>query len=407
MIKVIHLQNSSTSAGGVVPQLNRAFLESDIDSSILTLNPNINDNKSVIHLGRIPKVISRIDSIISDFIFRNRKRQFGQFSYPFLGTNVSRIDQVKNADIIYLHWINFGFLNLRNIEQLLRLKKPVFIFMHDMWSITGGCHYSFSCEKFKSRCNDCQIFSGNKKSDWSSRQFNKKLKLYSKYDNLYFISPSKWLYNCAQLSLLTKNKPIFCIPNIINKKVYKPFDKKIARQILDLNVTDTIIAFGAVTIDSPYKGWVYFRKALEILKSDHRPENVTILIFGSISNEQIANEIPFKTKFLGYLSDEYSGALAFNAADVFAAPSLADNLPTTILQSLHCGTPVVGFDTGGIPDMIKHMNNGYLAKYKDEVDLANGIQYCLMNKLEMVVPIDFDNSKIIEQHINLIRSIKF
>ena len=395
------------SAGGVVPKLHRAFLEANIDSDILTLEQNRNDNEHTIHLGRIPRVIARLDTIIRDFLSRNNRKQFGLFSYSLFGTNVSKIKQVKTADIIYLHWVQFGFLNLRNIEQLARLKKPIVIFMHDMWAITGGCHYSFSCEKYKSGCYACPMFPGNKKNDWSAKQFNKKLKLYSKYDNLYFVSPSKWLYECTKQSFLTINKPSFCIPNIVDNKVYKPFDKRIARQILDLNVSDIILAFGAVSISSPLKGWVYFIKALEILKSDYKNSKITILVFGDGFNEQIAKEIPFKTKYLGFLSDEYSTALVFNAADIFVAPSLADNLPTTVLQSLNCGTPVVGFDIGGIPDMIKHMSNGYLAKYRDEADLANGIRYCLTNKLEVTVPIDFDKNKIIEQHINLMKSTKF
>jgi glycosyltransferase involved in cell wall biosynthesis len=406
MLKVIHIQFATHSAGGVVPKLHQAFLESDIDSEILTLNKNRNDGEHIIHLGRIPKVLSLLDTLLSGFISKNNRKEFGLFSYSFFGTNVSKINQVKDADIIYLHWVHFGFLNLQSIEQLARLKKPIIIFMHDMWAITGGCHVSFSCEKYKSHCNDCQMFSGDKKNDWSSRQFDKKLKLYSKYSNLYFVAPSKWLHDCIKQSLLTKNKPSFCIPNIVDNKVYKPFNKIIARQILDLNVDDTILAFGAVTVNNPAKGWVYFKKALDILKSEYKDSKITVLFFGDGFNKQIANEIPFKTKSLGYLSDEYSTALVYNAADIFVASTLADNLPTTVLQSLSCGTPVVGFDVGGVPDMIKHKSNGYLAKYKDETDLATGIQYCLMNKLEVMLPLEFDKNIIIEQHINLIKSIK-
>lgn len=408
MLKVIHIQYATNSAGGVVPKLHQAFLDAYIDSKILILtkNRNDNDNDRIVYLGKMPKVISLLDSIVGNFLSKKNRNEFGLFSYSFFGTNVSKVSQVKDADVIYLHWVHFGFLNLRSIELLARLKKPVVIFMHDMWAITGGCHSSFSCEKYKSHCNDCQVFSGSKKNDWSSRQFDKKYKLYSRYSNLYFVTPSKWLLDCTKESFLTRNKPSFCIPNIVDKKVYKPINKNIARQILNLNVDDIILAFGAVTISNPAKGWAYFKKALDILNSEYKDSKITVLFFGDGFNKQIANEIPYKSISLGYLSDEYSTALAFNAADIFVAPTLADNLPTTVLQSLNCGTPVVGFNVGGVPDMIKHKSNGYLAKYKDEADLANGIDYCLKNKLDVTVPIEFDKNRIIEQHLDLIKDIK-
>ena len=316
------------------------------------------------------------------------------------------MEEVKNADYIYIHWALGGFLNLANIEQLAKLGKPVIFFMHDMWTITGGCHHSFACEKYKSGCYNCQIFPKNKKNDLSSKGFKKKLKLYSKYNNLYFISPSKWLYDCAKQSALTKDKPIFHIPNILDNTFFKPFDKKTAKQILNLNPNEIVIAFGAISIDSPYKGWYYLIKALKILSQEQDFKNISILIFGNGFKKEIAAEIPFKTRFTGHLSDEYSTVLVYNAADVFIAPSLADNLPTTILESLSCGTPVVGFNVGGIPDMIKHKENGYLAKYKDANDISEGIKFCLENKIKGYSLPDFGQNFIMNKHFELFEHIK-
>ena len=106
-------------------------------------------------------------------LFPKTIKQYGSFSYPILGTKISNIEEIKNADIIYLHWVLGGFLNLENIEQLAKLGKPVIFIMHDMWTITGGCHHSFTCEKYKSKCGDCQMFPGNKKNDLSAKLFNK------------------------------------------------------------------------------------------------------------------------------------------------------------------------------------------------------------------------------------------
>ena len=209
MIRVIHIQFSTETAGGVVPKLNNTFLEYNIDSKILTLNPGINDNEHVIHLGRSHKILAWLESRLHHFLSRNNNKQFGLFSYSILGSNVSRIKEVRSADIIYLHWTQGGFLNLRNIEQLAKLGKPVILFMHDMWAITGGCHYSFSCEKYKIGCGDCPVLQSHKKNDWSAKQFNIKSRLYKEFTNLIFVTPSHWLLGCLKESPLTNNKPSF------------------------------------------------------------------------------------------------------------------------------------------------------------------------------------------------------
>jgi len=167
-----------------------------------------------------------------------------------------------------------------------------------------------------------------------------------------------------------------------------------------------VIAFGAITVDSPYKGWPYLQKALQLLKEDDSLKNISVVIFGSGYNKEIADAIPFKTRFMGYLQDEYSAALVYNAADVFIAPSLAEAFGYVVMEALSCGTPVVGFDVGGIPDMISHKENGYLAKYKDAADVTTGIQFCLKNKVKGYLLPGIDPVVNIEKHVAMITEIK-
>ena len=183
-------------------------------------------------------------------------------------------------------------------------------------------------------------------------------------------------------------------------------DKAAARQVLNIDADETVITFGAVTVNSPYKGWVYLLKALELLKQDNSLSNVTVLIFGSGYNKEIAEVLPFKTRFMGFLSDEYSISLVYNASDVFVVPSVADNLPTTVLESLSCGTPVVGFNVGGIPDMISHRENGYLANYKDAADITKGILYCINNGVKGAILPEFQPEVIVQKHLELYEKIK-
>jgi glycosyltransferase involved in cell wall biosynthesis len=384
-----------------VLRLHEAFLKNGINATLISIKPEINDDHKIIQKGKKPQLTAWLENKFQTFITRNTKKEFGLFSYPILGNNISHLKVVQEADFIYIHWVLGGFLNLTNIEQLAKLGKPILFFMHDMWTITGGCHHSFSCEKYKSGCFNCQMFPEDKIHDLSFRQFHDKLKLYSKYNNFFYISPSKWLYNCTKESALTKEKRVFYIPNILDKSVFKPVEKQIAKQIFNIATNKIVLSFGAISITSPYKGLSFLKKALKILAEEKNCDDYLILIFGSGYKKEIADEIPFKTIFLGHLGDKYSTVLVYNATDVFIASSLADNLPTTILESLSCGTPVVAFNVGGIPDLIKHKENGYLARYKDAEDLAKGIKYCIQNKIKGFTLPDFEPSTILNKHYEL------
>jgi glycosyltransferase involved in cell wall biosynthesis len=174
-----------------------------------------------------------------------------------------------------------------------------------------------------------------------------------------------------------------------------------------LNVDDIVIAFGAVSVDSPYKGWAYLQESLEMLKNSQNIKNILVLIFGSGYNKLIAEAIPFRTKFLGYLKDEYSMALVYNASDILIVPSLAEVFGYVVLESLSCGTPVVAFDVGGIPDLIIHKKNGYLAKYRNAEDIAAGIDYVISNKVKGYVLPEMGKDEILNKHKSLINSILF
>jgi glycosyltransferase involved in cell wall biosynthesis len=405
-LKVVQIQYSTSSGGSSAFRLQNAFHKVNIDSKIISLyNDDLGCKTDITYLGRIPRMVAKLDVKIQSYLNRKNIKKFGLFSYPILGTNIANLEAITRADVIYIHWALFGFLNFKSITKLAQLNKPIIIFMHDMWSITGGCHHSFTCKKYKIGCNNCQMFQGQKKNDLSRKGFKKKLNIYSKFDKLYFISPSQWLYNCAKKSFLLRDKPIFYIPNAIDNKLFKPFDKNVAKNILNIDINDTVIAFGAINVDNPYKGWSFLQMALVILKNKNEIKNVTILIFGSACNKKIIDEIPFNTCFMGRLSDDYSINLAYNSADVFVVPSLADNQPTTVMESMCCGTPVVGFDVGGIPDMISHKENGYLAKYKDSEDLANGIIFCIENNVKGKMLSVFDKSNVVKKHIDLINSL--
>lgn len=402
MIKVVHIQFSTESGGRAALRLQRALLKKNIDSNIVSLLRGSPGISRITYLGMKSKFLSRIDNKLQSFLTRKILPKMGSFSYPVLGTDISSIEVIKNADIIYIHWALNGMLNIKSIKRLAQLNKPVIFFLHDMWTVTGGCHHSFDCTKYKTTgCQACPMFGHTVKDDLAAREFRKKKRLYSKYNNLYFVSPSNWLYDCAKASLLTKDKPVFYIPNILDDNIFKENNATIAKQLLNTNTDEKVIAFGAIDVNSPYKGWAYLQRALEIFHATAKDSNISVLIFGSGYNKQMDDAIPFKVKFMGYIKDEYAASLVFNAADVFIAPSLAEAFGYVVMESLSCGTPVVGFNVGGIPDMIKHKENGYLAKYKDAEDLAEGISYCLANNIKGSLPPGLKPELTIQKHLDL------
>ena len=401
MLKTVHLHINLSFAY----RLHNQFLKEGIDSNIISFRLEARETDRIKKVGKRATITSWMENKIQSYLNRNNIKKFGLFTYPILGNNIAKMNKVNEADIIYLHWILGGFMNLKNIDQLAKLGKPIIFYMHDMWYITGGCHYSFECDKYKSHCYDCQVFPNHKKMDLSYKEFEKKRKLFSKYNNLYFISPSKWLYDCAKHSALLKNKQIFHIPNVLDTSLFKPFEKNIAKKILNIDNSEIVISFGAVSVDSPYKGLSFLLKALELFYKSQYSNNITILIFGSGNSREITEKISFKTKFIGSLKDEYSMALVYNASDIFIAPSLADNLPYTIYEALSCGTAVIAFNTGGIQDMISHKENGYLAKYKDSDDIAKGIKFCLEHRIKGYTLPEFDTSSIMKKHLEIFEHI--
>lgn len=405
-MKVVQLQYKASASGDFAKRLHDEFVNAGIESSILTLHSDVPQSAERRSLGRKPKMISSVDNHVQNYLLRKVDKKRGLFSYPMLGTNVAKLEQVREADIIYLHWVLFGFLGLKDIEALAKLGKPIVFILHDMWTMTGGCHYSFDCEKYKTGCSKCPMFPASQAFDLAASGFRRKKKLYDKYDNLYFASPSKWLYECAKASALTGNKPVFHIPNVLDIVKFKPFDKKVAKQILNIGTDEKVIAFGAVSVDSPYKGWRFLRDALQILHQRRPNENISVVVFGGGDKATMEKSISFKSRFVGRISDEHAMAVLYNAADIFIAPSLADNLPYVIFEALACGTPVVAFNTGGIPDMVQHEYNGYLARYKDAEDLAKGIEYCLDNDIQAKLPPELDNDKTISKHRALFESAK-
>ena len=294
------------------------------------------------------------------------------------GTDITVLPEFKQAEIIHLHWINQGMLSLKDLRKILLSGKPVIWTMHDMWPCTGICHHARECDKYHQECQCCPyIYKGGGKKDISYQVFKTKQELY-KLAPITFITCSQWLKERASQSALLTNHSVINIPNPINTSLFKPRNKQEARERRALPTDKKLILFGSAKITDKRKGIDYFIESCKILAEKY-PEVVKewgVVVYGKES-EQLKPLVPFEVYPLNYISSEKELVDVYNAVDLFVTPSLEENLPNTIMEAMACGIPCVGFNVGGIPEMIDHLHNGYVADYKSAEDFANGIHWAL------------------------------
>lgn len=294
------------------------------------------------------------------------------------GADITTTREFKEADLIHIHWINQGFLSLRSIRKILDSGKPVVWTMHDVWPATAICHLTMNCRRFVSRCQGCRLLPDNGgDNDLASKIWQRKKEIYDTHD-ISFVACSKWLASEAKKSALLTGHPVAAIPNPIDTHVFCPGDRQLAARASSLPADKRIILFVSQRTTNPYKGMDYLVEACDKLASQYPEmrENTIVAVLGGHS-EDVVEKLPFKSFPLGYVNDPRRIVDIYRAADVFVLPSLSENLPNTIMEAMACGVPSVGFKVGGIPEMIDHKRNGYVANYCDSTDLAAGIHWVL------------------------------
>jgi len=373
-VLIVNVSDSIGGASKAAYRLHKSLLEEGLDSKMLVRNKRTDD----------PTVVSVPDSKFEDVYFntlrpfidqipvkfyRNRARIPFSVSWVRSKKTVKKINYL-NPDIVHLHWINGGFLSLKD---LTKINKPIVWSLHDDWAFTGGCHIKWDCEKFMYKCGACPLLGSSSQIDLSRITWFRKKRTFKKIKNLTIVGLSKWITKNSQNSSLLRNKPHINLPNPIDTFFFKPFDKKEARRLLNLPMEKKLILFGAMNVTKDInKGFHKFIEAVRMLSLEHSE----IVIYGA-GNPIDSINLKLKVHYLGLFFDEVSMVALYNACDVLVVPSLQENLSNTIMESLSCGTPVVAFDTGGNSDLIDHKKNGYLADSYDVRDLAIGIKWIL------------------------------
>lgn len=309
---------------------------------------------------------------------RCRRQHLFDIDIANTGTDITKLREFKEADVIHLHWINQGMLSLKDIHKILKSGKRVVWTMHDIWPATAICHLTLDCRKFETECQQCRLLPNARfQQDLSAQVWKQKQRILEN-GRITFVACSQWLAGEAQKSALLHGQHITSIPNPIDTRLYHPIDQYLVRKELGLPIDQRLILFVSQRATNPYKGMQYLTEACQLMVSQHPEmrENTAVVILGGHA-EEVTTPIPLKSYPMGYVNDEYHIVKVYNAADVFVLPSLSENLPNTIMEAMACGIPCVGFHIGGIPEEIDHLENGYVAAYRDAADLAKGIRWTL------------------------------
>ncbi len=282
---------------------------------------------------------------------------------------VHHIINKSDADVVNLHWVGKEMISIREISLI---KKPIVWTLHDSWAFCGAEHHPNGLE-------DMDFTSGytqTAKWSWNQWNWNRKQKFW-KDKNFHIVTPSRWQGAQAKKSRLMGHLNIHTIPNPLPIDIFKPINKQQARQKLNLPLDKKIILFGALrSMEDRNKGYDLLLDGLTYVRNTYEGNDLMAVIFGMSEAEDTLN-IDFPRMYVGKINEEAKMALLYAAADVMVVPSRMENLPQTATEPIACGTPVVAFNIGGIPDIIKHQTNGYLAQpYKAE-DLGNGILWIL------------------------------
>ena len=413
-MKVVHINKTDSGSGAAVAamRLHRSLLRVGVESAFLSQETRRHEeNQYVVAEGmraRIENFRNYMEEQITIYLNENEHDLHSNFSLGTTGRDISNLDIVKEADIIHLHWINEGFVSLDGLEKLFALGKPIVWTLHDMWPFTGGCHYAGSCLEFNEHCGFCPFMRKASKSDLSAITFLRKKQLFRRA-NISVVACSRWLSSMAKSSFLFSHVPVITIPNPIDTDFYAPMDKDECRRELGLPLDKKLLLFGAANINDVRKGMRYLNESLSILHDSFPKlsENIELVVFG---NDKHVSEktFLFKTHLMKFISQPLKLVKMYNAADAFILPSLQDNLPNTVVESMSCGTPVVGFSTGGVPEMIKHNETGFLSEAKNSLSLADGIYNILFfsnkdtrNKVRQSAIAQFAESRVANMYINV------
>ena len=367
-LKIVHIStwDNAGGSGRAAYRLHTSLKKLGVQSRMLvgrkrTLDPDVRVIGGAFH--RLDKLIGGLsDRMDLQYLFYP-----SSFFLPWMRW-------VRQADLIQVFNTHGGYFGHRAFVRLSR-RRPVVWRLSDMWALTGHCSYSYECERWRTGCGSCPHLEEypQLRRDTSAALWRVKDQIYRK-SRLTIVSPSRWLGELARQSPLLSRFPIHWIPNGLDTDLFHPIPKEEARRELGLSPSGRVVLFSASSVCQERKGSAFLKEALS--RTRESLKGTTLLVVGE-GAEAFRWDGPLPVKAIGPVEDDRRLAAVYSAADLFILPTLADNLPNGALESLACGTPVVSFAVGGVPEVVRHMETGYAAVPRDAADLGKGIRLLL------------------------------
>ena len=385
-IKIVHVNTNDTRGGAAraAYRLHSALINEGIASNIFVQKRKSNDpNVSALNpsAGWFQQKLRQFRSnhITRDF---SRYDAAAGIDYDFFSDDRSVygaevLAQFPSCDLVNLHWIS-SFIDYRTFfREIARRRIPAVWTLHDMNPLTGGCHYNRGCERFLEGCGACPQLKSSDANDLSRQIWLRKQAALENLPNngLHLVALCQWMADEARRSQLLQRFPISIIPNSLDTTVFAPRNRQVAREIFQIPPDRKVALFVAGSLKDVRKGMELLQQAL--VSACDTPN----LMLASVGHAEWTANTNIPHRSLGAIDDDRLLSFAYSAADLFVIPSLQDNLPNTVMEALSCGTPVVGFAVGGIPDMVRPGVTGALAPPNDAAALGATIA-SLLNQPE-------------------------
>ena len=376
-LRIVHLNTYDVTGGAALAtyRLHKGLCQLGHDSSMLVADRK-SDDPTVLAMAPRRDITSRLRWRLREKQINLSFSRYGSTrpaGYELFSDDRSIygdivLRQLPSCDIINLHWIA-GLVDYQSFFSAIPRSVPIFWRLSDMSALTGGCHFDHGCGRHETGCGACPQIGSNDAHDLSHQIWQRKRSVFNSLEpeRLHIIALNRWMADMVSRSPLLRKFPVTIVPNGVDTDVFAPRDPRTARDVLGIPQDARVILFAADSITNRRKGFALLDKALRGL----RDFNNLFLISVGRGTPQVDTDIPHLN--LGHVENDRLLSLIYSAADLYALPSLQDNQPNTALEAMACGTPVVGFDTGGIPDMVRPGITGLLAPVEDVTSLCRAI----------------------------------
>lgn len=406
----VTIVNHSDIVGGasiVSLRLLHALREQEVDARMIVRQAKGYADEHVTAIGRgLADKSAFLGERLKIFLSNgfNRRLLF-KVSTADRGLPVASHPWIIDADIVLLSWFNQGMMSLDEIRKISALGKPIVWTMHDMWAMTGICHHSGGCDRYRTLCGECPYLGERRKHDLSTTVFEIKRRLYNDL-TINFVAVSHWLAGRANQSALLHNQKVVVINNALPIERYQTVPRHSRTELGLPDDRNKLVAMCAARLDDTIKDLPTAIAALNQCDG----YNVTAVFCGNIREPKLLDGLKIPYVYLGNISDADKMADIYAHCSAVISSSKFESLPSTLIEGMAAGAVPIGFGGDGRDEIIDHLSNGYLARNGEPSDFAAGIKWALeaglsREGLHRGAAERYSSQKIAQQYIDLFKRI--